>query len=541
MMKHAVTIVLTLLLTIQTGGAIPFSGIESSSKDAAKNIAFSTSMDFQWPMYGHDTQNTCQSEYDASQNEGYEKWKFFVADGILHLVTPVIDHNGTFYSTSYNDGLYAIYPNGTLKWHSDLTGFTEFQPAIGPDGTIYAGTLSWFHAFHPNGTLQWMLPMEKNFCSRPVISPEGIIYVGTDDGYLYAVYPNGTIKWEYYLGYSLIATSLDTAGNVYFTARYCNYLYSLSPNGTLRWTFYTLADTSDAPLISNDGTVYTAPGCNVIAVNPNGTERWRVLISAPGGSPALSPDGTIVFSSLAEEVLGLDPEDGHIRWQYQLDYNPKDKTRPVISSDGTVFFAHTDAGGGTAYLSALNPVGTLKWTARLTTDVYPYDGVYIGPAPSISADGTVYVTTWYYGGEPNFSFGYVHAFGQLDPNTPTAPTITGPIKGKVGVQQEYTFTSMSPTGKDLYYYVLWGYNTYTNWTGPFSPGEPVSMNHTWSERGTYTIQARARDSDNLWGPWGELEVTMPKNNEIFNIHPILKWLFERFPNAFPILRYLFEI
>ena len=169
-------------------------------------------------------------------------------------------------------------------------------------------------------------------------------------------------------------------------------------------------------------------------------------------------------------------------------------------------------------------------TSILTT------GCTLGPAPSIGADGTVYITTWFYG--EITSHGYVHAFGQHDPNAPTAPTITGPLRGKYGLRHEYNFLSTSPTGKDIYYYILWGDDTYTNWIGPFQSGEPVSVNHSWSERGTYTIQARARDTDNLWGTWGTLKVTMPKNNEIFNVHSILSWLFEWFPYAFPILRYL---
>jgi len=207
-----------------------------------------------------------------------------------------------------------------------------------------------------------------------------------------------------------------------------------------------------------------------------------------------------------------------------------------------IFFAYTDHLGDTAYLSALNPDGTLRWTADITSDIHPYDGMYLGPVPSIGADGTVYVTTWFYrGGETMpYHFGYVHAFGQRDPNTPTAPTITGPSQGKIGVQQEYTVTSTSPTGKDLYYYIQWDDNSRTNyWFGPFRSGEPVSVNHSWSKRGRYTIQARARDTDNLWSSWGTLSVKMPTS---YN-QPLLQFLellFERFPNAFLLLRHLLQ-
>jgi outer membrane protein assembly factor BamB len=541
--KHLISLMILFLLVstvtpmipAQTDNTLQSSNakLENDGKIQAMDDGF---IDFQWPMYGHDAQNTCRSEYDASQNEGYEKWKYFV-DSALNLLTPVIDGNGTLYITSSSKGLHAIYPNGTRKWQRDLVGFTEFQPIIGLDGIIYAGTTQGFHAFYPNGTLRWTLPIGGDVCGKPVVSPDGIIYVGTSSGYLYAVNPNGTIEWDYNLGYRFIGTSLDAEGNIYFTARSCDYLYSLSPNGTFRWRFETVMNTADAPLIGDDGMIYTVPIYDVIAINPDGTEKWRVPCEH-GMSPALSPDGTIVYSSHdSGKVMGIDPDDGHVLWTYEVGLNPSHKTRAVVSGDGLVFFAYTDELGDTAYLTALNPDGTMRWTAGITSDFYPYDGMSVDNPPSIGEDGTIYVTTWYYGASPIYhDFGYVHAFGQLDPNAPTAPTITGPIKGKVGVQQEYTFTSTSPTGSDLYYYALWGDGTYVDWTEPFLSGEPVSLNHTWSERGTYTIQARARDSDNLRGPWGKLEVTMPFSYE--PQHPFIQWLLGRFPNPFPLLRYL---
>lgn len=292
----------------------------------------------QWPMGGNDAQNTCLSTYSADKNDGYEKWKYLI-EYPLDWVTPVIDSEGTLYVSSKHLGLFAIYPNGTSKWHSDLIGDFQVQPVIGLDGIIYVGTMDRFHAFYPNGTLQWILPIEKDFCGQPVVSPEGIIYVGTYDGYLYAVYPNGTIKWEYYLGYSIVALSLDEEGNIYLSAQHCDYLYCLYPNGTLRWTFETIQEISDAPLIGDDGTIYTVPVYDVIAINPNGTEKWRVPSNGDGRSPALAPDGTIVYSSDEKgDVFGLNPEDGQIKWHYQLDFNPGDKTRPAISNDGTIFF-----------------------------------------------------------------------------------------------------------------------------------------------------------------------------------------------------------
>ncbi|MFW6149157.1 MAG: hypothetical protein ACOC6D_04795, partial [Atribacterota bacterium] len=67
-------------------------------------------------------------------------------------------------------------------------------------------------------------------------------------------------------------------------------------------------------------------------------------------------------------------------------------------------------------------------------------------------------------------------------------------------------------------------------------GKVITVNHTWDEKGDYTIRAKAKDTKDLESDWGTLDVTMPKN-KVFNFN-LLEWLFERFPNAFPILRHL---
>jgi DNA relaxase NicK len=65
------------------------------------------------------------------------------------------------------------------------------------------------------------------------------------------------------------------------------------------------------------------------------------------------------------------------------------------------------------------------------------------------------------------------------------------------------------------------------------------VKHTWNEKGTYNITAKAKDIHDFESDWGKLEVTMPKNKVInFNF---LQRLFEWFPNIFQIMRHLFEL
>jgi outer membrane protein assembly factor BamB len=369
-------------------------------------------IDSVWPMDKYNAQHTGRSPYNTNDNPGGERWKYFI-DSALCLYTPVIDGNGTLYISSNFEGLYAIYPNGTKKWQRDLEGDIVYQVALGPDGAIYVGTHKRFHSFSSDGTLRWISPMEKSFISRPTISNDGIIYTGTTDGYLYAFYPNGTTKWEYYIGNSIISTSIDFYDNVFCSARWDKHLYCLNSNGSLMWTFITPEIVTDAPLIADDGTIYLVCISSIFALDPSGMEKWRISPNGDTVSPSLAPDGTLIYSTFhGPKIYGIDPTDGHIRWSYRVDFRVKRISSPVISNDGTIYFAYGDDYSEKGYLFALTPDGTLKWKTRLTTDYLPYDCIDVERNPIIGADGTVYVTSWFSRSGSNYtSIGYIHAIG----------------------------------------------------------------------------------------------------------------------------------
>jgi len=122
---------------------------------------------------------------------------------------------------------------------------------------------------------------------------------------------------------------------------------------------------------------------------------------------------------------------------------------------------------------------------------------------------------------------------------PETPTIDGPTSGKPGVSYDYIFMSVDPDGDDVYYMVSWGccgpggdFHQY----GPFESGVETTISKLYSEEGTYLISAYAMDVNMAESSIATLEVTMPVNQQVIN--PLLQMILERFPNAFPILRYL---
>ncbi len=124
------------------------------------------------------------------------------------------------------------------------------------------------------------------------------------------------------------------------------------------------------------------------------------------------------------------------------------------------------------------------------------------------------------------------------PNDPPSdPTITGETNGKTGQSYTYKFKSTDPQNQNIFYYIDWGDGQTTDWFGPNPSGTEVTKSHTYSSDNDYTIKAKARDIYGKESNFGELKVTMPKSKHInFNFN-LFYWLFERFPNAFPILKY----
>ena len=121
---------------------------------------------------------------------------------------------------------------------------------------------------------------------------------------------------------------------------------------------------------------------------------------------------------------------------------------------------------------------------------------------------------------------------------PVSPTITGPVNGKKGQSYPYTFVSIDPAGNNVSFYIDWDDDTNTGWIGPYASGIEIVVNHTWDEQGTYAIKAKARGD--VYGDesdWSTLSVTMPRSYEQPQFR-LFEWLFERFRNAFPILRRL---
>ncbi len=484
-------------------------------------------MDSPWPMYCHDVRHTGRSPYSTADNLGIEKWRFGTAGWAMG--SPVIGNDDTIYIGA-ND-FYAVYPNGTLKWKYDIPHKIVHAPAIDEDGIIYFGTIqampNYLYAIYTNnGSLKWKYNTGNHIYSSPAIGEDGTIYFGDANNYINALYPNGTLRWRYKTGHVVYSSPAISEDGTVYCGSHDTYLYALYPNnGTVKWKYKTGNWIRTSPCIADDGTIYVVSLDNYLhAVYSNGALKWKTNVGA-GTSPTIGQDRTIYAGY--SKLYAINPTNGSVKWTF----NPGTDRRirggtPCNSADGTIYFGTHIGEYDGGEIIAVNPDGTERWRKMIAND-------WVDSAPAIGEDGTVYIgSSW----QP--SNGYLHAFGELDTNAPEAPTIDGPTNGRFKRPHDYKFKSADPNGDDIYYYIEWGDGKKENWIGPHGSGEEITVSHTWDEKGNYTIRARAKDTDNLWGPWGELEVTMPKNQQVSNMW-FLRWL-ERFPILNQIVNLLME-
>jgi outer membrane protein assembly factor BamB len=314
------------------------------------------------------------------------KWAFYT-QGVIYA-SPAIGADGTVYTGSQSKRLWAINPDGSLKWRFPDTlissaDWFDASPAVGADGTVYApnfdGTL---YAIDASGRLKWTYSIPSYFLSSPAIGADGMIYVGGGDGMVHALRPDGTRLWSYATGDWVDSSpAIATDGTIY-VGSWDNAVYALRPDGTLKWRYATGNAIQSSPAIGADGTVYVGSADkSLYALRPDGTLAWSFATGdSVDASPAVGPDGTVYVGSADGRFYAVRP-DGTAAWPAPYDAGQGLFGGAVIRGDGSIVF-----GGSDRAVHVLNPDGSLKWKYQ-TGDV-------IDATPAVAPDGTVYVGSY---------------------------------------------------------------------------------------------------------------------------------------------------
>ncbi len=265
-----------------------------------------------WPMFQHDYANTSRSQFKAAPNPGTLKWK---ADG--QSSPPVIGAGGIIYvggSTFRPDGktevgaVSAIEPNGKQKWQFPTDdSVCLYAPAIGNDGTIYAGCSGppAIYAVTPKGKSKWKFAMGGDPNTAPIVGSDGTVYLGADG--LYAIYPDGTEKWRFATGYDVHdSPAIGADGTVYFHSG-DTYLYAVGSNGQLKWKSPLGSGLPSTLAVGFDGTIFVGfSDGHLSAVKPDGQMEWGPIdLKLCGISPHwITP--TSVRSQFCAPAIGAD-------------------------------------------------------------------------------------------------------------------------------------------------------------------------------------------------------------------------------------------
>ncbi|MBN2465893.1 PQQ-like beta-propeller repeat protein [candidate division WOR-3 bacterium] len=196
---------------------------------------------------------SCDSCLYAIRPDGSLKWRYEASD--LFAASPAVAADGTVYVGSFDGWLHALSPDGDVKWkfRVGLGGFIS-SPSIGTDGTVYVGNGS-LCALNPDGTVKWTNEEARIEYSTVAIGPDGTLYAGSEDNCLLAIGPDGVLKWRHDTGKHVRSSpAIGQDGTVYFGM--CNYICAVGPDGYLRWSYETEDEVESSPALGPDGTLY---------------------------------------------------------------------------------------------------------------------------------------------------------------------------------------------------------------------------------------------------------------------------------------------
>ena len=260
------------------------------------------------------------------------KWNEFfqlTPDGQLGWISQELSPNVAFGSSASfgvdgnvyvgHDALWSITQKGDISWIYPFDDFSHVSPAVGLDGTIYAGGGSIYDlcAWRSDGYQKWCQDTPHVAVqASPSIAANGNIIMASDAGSLYSFRPTGQIEWEYETEWvGTDAPSIEAAigpdETIYFTINtnqgLDGYLYAVDKDGDYKWRTYIPMNSESnqwarfyrPPITDRLGNVYICAGnMRCYAIAADGSTLWEqefpiedsVAIIA-GMAPLIAEDG----------------------------------------------------------------------------------------------------------------------------------------------------------------------------------------------------------------------------------------------------------
>jgi outer membrane protein assembly factor BamB len=228
---------------------------------------------------------------------------------------PTVGPDGVVYTGG--DAVYAINPDGSLRWRFVTGGHVSSAPALLPDGTVVAGCQdNLVYAIAPNGTKRWDFRAGDDVESAPAVAEDGTIYFGSDDQKLYALSPAGAMLWAFTAGDDIRASPALGADGTIYVGSFDSLFYAVRRDGTLAWSFRTGDRILSSALVDDSGAVlFGSQDDRLYALEPDGRHRWSVELGGDvDSSPVMDGDGTIYVGSDDRNLYALRaPVSGNLR------------------------------------------------------------------------------------------------------------------------------------------------------------------------------------------------------------------------------------
>jgi outer membrane protein assembly factor BamB len=378
---------------------------------------------------GDGASNSLSVQVTARQAAGQVQWRF-QHSGDYTVVRPAVGPDGTIYVVDVDFRLYALAPNGALKWI--VLGAGNKGVAVGPDGTVYTGSEDAIKAFNPDGSPRWTFIQNPRafILLGPNVGPDGNIYAVATQGIgIFSLTPAGVLRWtqpEIYdrkiVDYQEVVFGPNGGQTqLYFLAN--NHLRALRLDGT---PVFSNTSTGNQPAVAPDGTIlttYTALG----AYNPDGSVKWSFLqpINNAATAPDAGPDGVAYFAHNLSTLFAVNPN-GTERWRV---VTGEILEEPIVAPGNALLaLGGRPTFGVSGFFQAHSTAnGAVLWRVNLADE----NGGQLVPdsRPRFSANGqSLYITANLLGGDPSNTYGYVYALtaGGAPPGPTPTPTATSP-------------------------------------------------------------------------------------------------------------------